>query len=329
MAAARMPLDDALATVQIQIRDGRIWKVVQGLRRDIQGGRSLSDALVRHPNVFGPLEVQLVRVGEEAGVLDEMLDRLAVHAERTARLRQRVRLAMVYPALVLSVALSATAFLLTFVVPTFAELFAEFNAELPRPTQIVLTISAFVTGNAILILVGLISGGWGIRAFLTRTDAGRALRDRIMLRAPLLGPLVRKTLVARFCRTLGTLQQSGVSLTDALATFVHFSENARIRNDVRRIHRDVSRGNALAYTMRATNFFPPLVVQMIAAGEETAALDAMLLRAAEYYEEEVDHTVDTLTSIIEPLLIVLVGLVLGGILVALYLPMFDVVNAVG
>lgn len=327
MLKARLPLVDALRTTQEQCDDDMLANVLREVVAEVEGGRALADALEDHPKAFTTLYVHLVRVGERAGILDSVLLQLAEYLDRRETLKRKVRLAFVYPGLILTVALGATIFLLTVIVPTFADVFASFNADLPGPTQWVLAVSTTLREDGLLLAAALLGGAWLVRAGL-RTESGGRLRDTLALRLPLLGPLVAKTLTARFCRTLGTLLENGVDLAAALDIQVRAASNVLVKEDLKAMTESVRRGSALTAAVETSPVFPVMVVKMIQAGEKTAELDTMLLRAAEHYEDDVEDVAETLSSIVEPVLIVLIGLVLGGILVSIYLPMFDMVNVV-
>lgn len=329
MLNARLPLVQALRTVAGQCKNQRLAQVLDEVRKSVHGGRSLSASLAQHEGVFPPLYVQLTRMGEVAGILDTVLLRLADHAEKTAALRRKIGLALIYPGVILAVALGATVFLLTTIVPTFAEMFAEFGAALPGPTQVILTMSAAVTTHAFAVLVGLLLLILGTMALL-RIPQVRYAWDRYKLRLPLIGSLLRRSLMARFCRTLGTLLDSGVQLVDGLMLLGQAMGNRYLEQEIGIIVKRVRRGSGLYHPLKErTELFPALVIQMVAVGEETAELDTMLVHAATHYEKEVDGLVESLSSIIEPVLIVFIGLLLGGILIAMYLPMFEMMNAVG
>jgi type IV pilus assembly protein PilC len=317
----------ALETAAQQCRSGRLQIVLAAVVKDIRGGHSLSQSFSHHSDVFSGMYVHMVSVGEAAGNLDEVLLRLARQVEKTAALGRRVRLAMIYPAVILSVAAGAVTFLLAFIVPTFAEMFRDFGADLPAPTRLVLTLSNLLSSN-IIYAAGLLLSGALLSRYAATTPAGRRRLDEWKLRLPVLGPLIRQSLTSRFCRTLGTLLSSGVALVDALDILSKSSGNHLLEANVRDMLRQVSRGKSLAQPLTQSAFFPPMVTQMIVVGEETSEIDVLLLHAADYLDEQVDTLVDSLTSIIEPVLIVLIGGILGGILVAMYLPMFDLVNVI-
>lgn len=328
MVQARLPLLQALDTAAGQCRNARLRQVLVRVRGEVQRGRSLADSLAAHPAVFDRLFVHLARVGEAAGVLDQVLLRLATYLEKTAALRRKVQTAMAYPALVLVVAAAATTFLLTQIVPTFAEMYADFGAELPAPTQFILHVSRGMTEHVVLAVL-VIAGSLGLMAGVRRTERGRLWLDRMVLRVPFAGSLLLKHSVARFCRTLGTLLASGVALVEALDLLSRMTGNRVVEQEVKKLLASVRRGSSLVRPLQEARLFPGMVVHMIAVGEETAELDRMLVHVADHYEREVDLAVEGLTAVVEPVLIVLVGIVLGGVLAALYLPIFDLVSVVG
>ena len=328
MLRARLSLVQSLETAATQCKNAALKHVLGVVRRDVQRGASLSESLARHERVFNRLYVHLAQVGEMAGILDEILLRLAAYLEKTAALKRKIRFALFYPGLILTVAIGATLFFLTAIVPTFAEMYADFDQELPGPTQVVLRLSQALTDYFVVVALGTGGGVVGI-VMLLRTPRGQCAWDRLKLRGPLLGLLMQKSLTARFCRTLGTLLSSGITLVDALSILAKASGNLYAEQVLTRVLSRVSRGSSLYEPLKQAGLFPDMVVQLIAVGEQTAELDGMLLHAAEHYEEELDVFIDGLTSIIEPVLIIVIGLMLGGILVALYLPMFELINTVG
>ncbi len=328
MIQARLSLVQSLDTAAAQCKNAPLKQVIEAIRRDVQRGKSLAESLARHARIFNSLYVHLVHIGEVTGILDRVLLRLAVYLEKAATLKRKVQFALFYPGLILTVAVGVILFFLTTIVPTFAEMYADFDRELPGPTKLVLRLSEALTDYALVIVLGIgimIVGG----AMLLRSPGGRMTWDRLKLRLPVLGTLMRKSLTARFCRTLGTLLSSGVALVDALAILAKASGNQYVEHALTVVLRRVRRGSSLYQPLKQAGFFPDMVVQLIAVGELTAELDTMLLHAAEHYEQEVDAFLDGLTSIIEPILIVVIGLILGGILVSLYLPMFELINTVG
>ena len=327
MVGARLSLLQALETAGRQSENERLKDVIRNVVASIRSGESLSASLSRHPRVFDTLYIQLTRIGEEAGVLDDMLMRLAAHKEKSADMRRKIKQAMAYPALVLSVALGATIFLLTSIVPTFAEMFESFGAELPGPTRIILGISHFLTDQ--FLTIGTVLMCLFFLTTLALKQAGSQYRlHRWSLKLPLFGQLIVGNHTARFCRMLGTMLESGVHLADALEILTDSTSNRYIRDELYKIRKRILRGDSLHKPMARAAFFPSMVVQMIAAGEETSELGPMLMHTADYYEAEIDSFLGSLSNIIEPIMIVLIGVLLGGILVAMYLPMFDLANIV-
>ena len=328
MIQARLSLVQSLDTAAAQCTNARLKHVIETVRRDVKRGKSLADSLARHDRIFNSLYVHLAHIGEVTGILDRVLLRLARHLENASALKRKIQYALFYPGLILSVAIGTIIFFQTAIVPTFAEMYADFGRELPGPTRVVLRLSEVLTDYFLVVAIGmsLLIVGIGV---LLRSPGGRLTWDRLKLRLPVLGSLMRKSLTARFCRTLGTLLSSGVALVDALSILAKASGNQYVERTLTDVLGRVRRGSSLYQPLKQAGFFPDMVVQMIAVGEQTAELDRMLLHAAEHYEQEVDAFLDGLMSIIEPILIVVIGLMLGGILVSLYLPMFEMMNAVG
>ena len=325
MVSARLPLVDALDAVARQARTDRLREVWLDAARRVRRGVPFSDALAAQADAVGPLLGQVGRVGEATGTLDVVLVRLADHLESAHALRRKLRLALVYPALVLTVAGGAVVFLLLVVVPTFADLFADFDAPLPGPTRVVVTASEALRDHALVGAVVLVALGLGIRAALA-SEAGATAWDRVRLRLPVFGALARTGAAARVSRTLGTLLESGVPLVEALGVAAGSAENRVVAAALVDGRRRVERGSALAGPLRQSRVFPSLLVDMVGVGEATGRLDEVLGQTAEHFEREVDASVEALTSVIEPVLVVLLGVIVGGILVAIYLPMFDLVT---
>jgi type IV pilus assembly protein PilC len=295
--------------------------------RNVEAGSTLADALRRHPRTFDDLFTNLVEVGEAGGILDVVLQRLAAYIEKAAALKRKVKAAMVYPAAIIGVALMVVIFMLTFVIPTFAQMFKDLGADLPLPTKVVMWLSDFVRGYILLIIAGLIGCVIALRSYY-RTEGGRATIDALMLKLPVFGTLVRKVAVARFTRTLGTLVQSGVPILDGLRITARTAGNKVVEKAVLQCRAAVTEGKTLAEPLRTSGVFPPMVTQMISVGEQTGALDAMLSKIADFYDDEVDTAVSTLTSLLEPIMIVFLGVVVGGLVVAMYLPIFKLVTLV-
>lgn len=295
---------------------------IQSIRADVESGQTLAESMRKHPNAFDGLYVALVSAGEEAGILDTVMNRLAVEIEKSQRLQRKIRSAFSYPVIVLVIAVAVVILLLYKVIPTFTSMFDEMGGgELPGPTQFVVDLSDFVQGNIIWIALTILGTGMFITWFM-RTPATRAIFDRYVLKAPLFGPLVRKASVARFTRTLGTMVSSGVPIVDSLEIVSKTSGNMTIEKAILHVRSKIAEGQNMVDPLTETNIFPHMVVQMIGVGESTGALDTMLNKIADFYEDEVDVAVDNLTSMIEPLLMVFLGIVVGGMLIAMYLPIF-------
>ncbi len=328
MISAKLSIVDALQTATRATSSRALQQVLEGVRAEVQRGRSLSEALSAYPGVFDAMYIDLTKVGEAAGILDEVLLRLADHYEKTSALKRKIRAAFAYPAVILFIAVFAIGFFLTTIVPTFAEMFAQFGAELPGPTLLVIGLSETLAEHYLLLLLGISGIGLAFVVF-RRSTYGGLLWDRLWLRVPLFGKLTLKRLTARFCRTLGTLLGSGITLVDALDMLSRTSGNQVLGREVKDLARQVSRGASMHQTLQKRGLFPPMVVQMIAVGEQTAELSRMMKYVGQHYEGEIEAFLEGLTSIIEPVLIILIGLVIGSILMAMYMPMFDLINVIG
>ncbi len=328
MISAHLSIVEALETSMQATESRTLRRVLDRVLADVRRGRSLSEALSAHPGVFDAMYVDLTKVGEAAGILDEVLLRLADHYEKTSALKRKIRSAFAYPAVILLIAVLAIGFFLTTIVPTFAEMFAQFGAELPGPTLLVIGLSETLANNALLIFGVILAL---ILAFIMfkRSASGGLLWDRLWLHVPLFGKLTLKRLTARFCRTLGTLLGSGITLVDALSMLSRTSGNQVLGREVTALAQQVRRGASMHKTLQKRGLFPPMVVQMIAVGEQTAELSRMMKYVGRHYEGEIEAFLEGLTSIIEPVLIILIGLVIGSILMAMYMPMFDLINVIG
>ena len=327
MIAAGLPLVQCLQTLGMQMERKRFQDIIAKVASDVESGSTLSDALGRFPRVFDELYVNLVHVGETGGVLDSMLSRLSTYLEKAQALKHRVQMAIVYPILVMTIAVLVVAFLMVFIIPIFAAFFENAGVPLPLPTRIVIAVSHGVTRYWYIILAVWAAGMYGFRAWY-RTEAGRLAVDRFFLRAPIFGPLVRKIAIARFTRTLSALLGGGVPIIDALRITAKTAGNRVVENSVMSARERVMAGHTLGERLKDSGVFPPMVVQMVIVGEQTGALDNMLAKVADYYEDEVDVAVSGLTALLEPLLIVFLGVVIGGIVIAIYLPIFKVVTLV-
>jgi len=327
MIGAGLPMVQCLEILSQQMESAEFRKVVAAVKESVQGGNSLSEGLSKHKRTFDDLYVSMVEAGEVGGALDVILNRLASFLEKAERLRRKVKGAMAYPAVVSFVALGATIAMLTFIVPIFSKMFAGLGAELPAPTKVVLTISQAIKSNFLLGIATLVVLAIGYK-FLVRYPSGKLLVDRLKLRLPLLGSLVRKTAISRFSRTLGTLISSGVPILEALEITAKTAGNLVLHQAIQKAAISIAGGETITTPLKETGIFPPMVTQMISVGEKTGGLDEMLAKIADFYDEEVDAAVAAITSIIEPVIIVILGMVMGGILIAMYLPMFDIIGAI-
>lgn len=325
MIGAGLPMVQCLDILASQMENKELAKVILQIQDGVQGGATLSDSMKRHPKIFDDLYTNMVEAGEVGGALDAILVRLAVYREKADQLIRKVKGALVYPSVVVVVATAVTIGMLTFIVPVFAEMFAGLGAELPGPTQAVLGISNFLQAQFLFIGVSLIIA-IGVFLWWKKTPAGALLFDRILLILPVFGPLVRKSSVARFTRTLSTLLASGVSILEALEITAKTAGNLVVAAAINKSVLAIAEGDTITGPLKATGVFPPMVTQMIGVGEKTGGLDEMLSKIADFYDEEVDEAVTALTSVIEPIIIVVMGIVIGGILIAMYLPMFDIIG---
>jgi type IV pilus assembly protein PilC len=325
MIDAGLPLVQCLDLLSQEEPHPALAKTIDRVRADVEGGASLADALARRPLVFDTLYTQMVAAGEAGGILDVILTRLSTYIEKQVKLKAQVRSAMVYPIAVLSIAAIVVALILWKVIPTFAEMFKGMGATLPLPTRLVILASTLLVELMPFLVAGGFAGAVLMRRYYA-TPAGRLRVDRTALKVPLIGKLVRKVAVARFCRTLGTLISSGVPILDGLEITASTSGNAVVEHAIRHVKTRIERGETIAAPLRATGVFPSMVAQMIGAGESTGALDTMLGKIAEFYEEEVDVAVVGLLAVLEPVMIALLGVIVGGIVISMYLPLFDLIR---
>ncbi|HEY6572795.1 MAG TPA: type II secretion system F family protein, partial [Candidatus Eisenbacteria bacterium] len=329
MINAGLPLVQCLDILSKQTEKESFRQIIAGVMREVEAGNTLAESLGKKENqrVFDELFVNMVEAGEAGGILDDILMRLATFIEKAEALKRKVQGAMVYPGVVMTVALLATAFMLIFIIPTFARMFTGFGAELPLPTKIVMGLSSFLRSYWWALLLGIVGIGVGIQRYY-RTERGHLEIDRLLLKVPVLGDVLRKGAVARFTRTLGTLISSGVPILTGLEITARTSGNRVIQAAIMAARASIREGETISAPLKESNVFPPMVVQMISVGEETGALDDMLTRIADFYDSEVDTAVDSLTSLIEPIMIVFMGGIVGGMVVAMYLPMFKLINVV-
>jgi type IV pilus assembly protein PilC len=326
MIDAGLPLVQCLEILATQQENKMFQKVLTGTRTSVEGGSTLSTAMKQYPKVFDPLYTNMVEAGETGGILDTILQRLSSYIEKNVKLQRAVKSALVYPIGVLSIAAGVIVLLLWKVVPIFATLFAGLGVDLPLPTKIVIGLSHFVGSIfGLLILVGIIAGIFGIKVWYG-TPGGRMVIDSIILKLPVLGILMRKIAVARFTRTLGTLISSGVPILEGLDITARTSGNAVIEKALTQVRKSLEEGKSLTDPLKDSEVFPGMVTQMIAVGEQTGAMDAMLQKIADFYEEEVDAAVKDLLTALEPIMIVFLGLVVGGVVISMYLPLFSLIG---
>ncbi|MAX55329.1 MAG: type II secretion system protein F [Alcanivoracaceae bacterium] len=329
MMKAGVPLVQAFEIVADGLDNPSMKDLVLKLKVEVEGGNNFAGALSKHPDYFDDLYCSLIDAGEQAGALETMLDRVALYKEKSEALKQKIKKAMKYPATVVVAAVIVTAILLLKVVPVFQDLFEGFGAELPAFTMFVINLSKGLSNNFLFILVAIIAFVVGFSTLKRKSEAFRNMLDRTYLKLPIVGDLTFKSTIARYARTLSTTFSAGVPLIEALDACAGATGNVVYRNAVYQIKDDVATGQQLQFAMRATGVFPAMALQMTAIGEESGALDAMLEKVAVYYEDEVDNAVDGLTSMMEPLIMAVLGVLIGGLIVAMYLPIFQLGNVVG
>jgi type IV pilus assembly protein PilC len=325
MIDAGLPLVQCLEILGKQEEDKNFSSVILATRGDVESGASLADAMRKHPKVFDALFTNMIAAGEAGGILDTILKRLAVYIEKAVKLKQQVKSAMIYPIAVVVIAALVVGVILWKVIPTFATLFAGLGAELPLPTRVVIAASNNMVRFGPFLIVGLVALVFGLKSYYG-TAGGRMAIDRFILKLPIFGLLMRKIAVARFCRTLSTLLASGVSILEALDITARTSGNAVVEEAILTTRKSIERGETIAQPLKETAVFPPMVVQMIGVGEATGALDTMLSKIADFYEEEVDVAVAGLLTLLEPLMIAFLGGIVGGIVIAMYMPIFDLIS---
>ncbi len=322
MLAAGIPLVQAFEIVGNGHENAAMQKLILSVKGDVEGGSALAEALAKQPLYFDDLFVNLVEAGEQAGALETLLDKIATYKEKTEAIKKKIKKALTYPAAVLVVAFIVTTILLIFVIPSFEDLFKGFGADLPTFTRLVIDLSAFVRSQGVY-LAGLIGGA--IAAFLYFKKRSRAFRhflDRLMLKVPVVGPIIQKASIARYARTLSTMFAAGVPLVEAMESVAGATGNIVYEKGVLAIRDEVSTGQRLQQAMENTGLFPNMVIQMIAVGEESGSLDDMSAKVADFYEEDVDNAVDNLSSLLEPMIMAILGVLVGGLVVAMYLPIF-------
>lgn len=328
MIDAGLPLVQCLDILGMQQENQAFKKVILKVKEDVESGSTFADALEKHPKVFDELFVNLVAAGEVGGILDTILSRLAAYIEKAMKLAKQVKSAMVYPSTILAVALIVTVVLLVYVIPIFGEMFQDFGATLPAPTLIVLALSAYTRKYFLLILVLIVLLVLGIRWYY-KQEGGRRRIDRLLLRLPVLGDLLRKIAVARFARTLGTMVSSGVPILESMDIVAKSAGNKIIEEAIIKARTSISEGKTISEPLADSKVFPVMVTQMVSVGEATGALDTMLNKIADFYDDEVDSAVGALTSLLEPMLMIFLGVVIGGLVIAMYLPIFKLAGVVG
>src|SRR5436190_2358887 len=325
MIDAGLPLVQCLDILGTQEDDKNFAAVILQTRTDVESGASLADAMRKHPKTFDPLFTNMIAAGEAGGILDTILKRLATYIEKAVKLKGQVKSAMIYPVAVIIIASVVVGVILWKVIPTFAAMFAGLGAQLPLPTRVVIALSNGLVRFGPFLIIGIGAAGWAFQQYYA-TQNGRRVVDAITLKLPILGDLMRKIAVARFCRTLSTLLASGVSILEALDITAKTAGNAIIEDAIQSTRKSIERGETIAQPLRDTAVFPSMVVQMISVGEATGALDTMLGKIADFYEEEVDVAVAGLLTLMEPLMIALLGGIVGGIVIAMYMPIFSLIS---
>lgn len=331
MITAGLPLIQCLDILATQAENPLLGRTVGEVKLDVEGGATFADALKKHPKVFDELYVNMVHAGEIGGLLDTIMNRLAKHIEKAMKLKAQIKSAMFYPAAILLVAVAVITVLMIWVIPVFAKMFAEMSggkASLPGPTQMVIDMSNFMQANWYLLLGGAIALVQGIKYYY-KTPNGRVTIDSTLLKTPVFGDLIRKASVAKFTRTLGTLISSGVPIMDGLAITARTAGNKIVEQAIVTARQSISEGKTLAEPLAKSEVFPKMVTHMISVGESTGALDSMLGKIADFYDDEVDAAVAALTSLLEPIMMVFLGTVIGFIVVAMYLPIFQMASAIG
>jgi len=327
MINSGLPLVQALTILAEQTDNKALAEVTRKVVFDVESGNTVADALSKHPRAFTNLYVNMVAAGEAGGILDTILMRLATFLEKNDALVRKVKGAMIYPAVIMSVAAIAVVTLLIFVIPVFENMFSSVGLALPLPTRIVIGASRFLKGYWWMVLAVAVTGGYVFKKYYA-TPNGKLTIDRLMLKMPVLGDVLRKSAVSRFTRTLGTLISSGVSILEGLEITAKTAGNRVIQDAIMQSRSSIAGGDTIAQPLQKSKVFPPMVISMIAVGEQTGGLDEMLSKIADFYDEEVDAAVSNLLSLLEPVMIVFLGVIVGGMVVAMYLPIFDMINAV-
>jgi type IV pilus assembly protein PilC len=326
MIDAGLPIIQCLEILHTQQGNKTFKRMIKEIKEQVEGGATLAEALKRFPKQFDDLFVNMIAAGEAGGILDAILRRLAAYMEKAAKLKAQVKGAMTYPIVTLIIALIVLGIILVFVIPVFEEMFADFGGELPMPTQLVVAASDLVKSKIIYIIVGIVILGFAFRKFYA-TEKGQDIADDVMLKIPIFGTLLRKVAVAKFTRTMGTMLASGVAILEALDIVAKTAGNRTVEKAIYDVRSGIAEGRTMADPLAESGVFPAMVCQMISVGESTGALDAMLEKIADFYDEEVDQAVDNLTALIEPFMLVFLGVTIGGLVVAMYLPIFKMAGA--
>ncbi|WP_432821441.1 type II secretion system F family protein [Trichloromonas sp.] len=328
MIDAGLPLVQCLDILGKQQDNATFKKILVNVKESVESGSTFADALKKHPKAFDELYVNLVAAGEVGGILDTILNRLAAYIEKALKLKKQVKSAMTYPTTIIGIALVVVSVILLFVIPAFEKMFADFGGSLPMPTQVVINISNFIQSYILVIIGGIMGTVWGIKR-IYRTEKGRAAMDKYALKAPVFGLLIRKVSVAKFTRTLGTMISSGVPILDGLDIVAKTAGNKTVEKAIYKVRQSISEGKTIAEPLEQSGVFPPMVCQMIAVGEQSGAIDTMLNKIADFYDDEVDDAVGNLTAMMEPLLMLFLGTTVGGLVIAMYLPIFKLAGTVG
>jgi type IV pilus assembly protein PilC len=328
MIDAGLPLVQGLTILAEQSENPTFKAILKEITKDVEGGSTLAEAMKKHPKVFDALFVNLVAAGEVGGILDTILRRLAQFIEKAEKLKSQIKGAMTYPVVVMAIAILVIAVILVFVIPVFEDMFKSFGSALPAPTQIVVSMSRFMKGNIHWVIIALVALIYGFKRYKD-TASGKKQTDSLFLKLPVFGGLLKKTAVARFTRTLGTMISSGVPILDALEIVAKTAGNVVIEEIIYEVRGSIAEGQTIAEPLSENDIFPGMVIQMIAVGEATGALDSMLEKIADFYDEEVDQAVAALTSMLEPLLMLFLGGSIGGLVIAMYLPIFGMAAAMG
>lgn len=328
MIDAGLPIVQCLDILQSQEENSTFKAILKDIKEQVESGTTLADAMRRHPKQFDDLFVNMIAAGEAGGILDTILARLAGYIEKAAKLKAKVKGAMTYPLVTLGIAVIVLAIILVFVIPVFQKMFSEMGAALPLPTMMVVQLSEFVKSNILYMIGALVLFIFALKKYYA-TEKGRVAIDHFLLIMPVIGILLRKVAVAKFTRTMGTMLASGVAILDALEIVAKTAGNKVIEAAVYKVRSAIAEGQTMADPLIETNVFPPMVCQMIAVGETTGALDVMLGKIADFYDEEVDQAVANLTSLIEPFMLVFLGVTIGGLVIAMYLPIFKIASAIG